>query len=122
MATELPFWHHLQRTASVLRGHLGGHSRKGGTRLGLSRLAASVVTTRPVNIIKKRLDQVLIEVFPHHSLSTPYTMTYQRQGRTPPPGAVSSYHPRRLLHIGTLSFRRYHDRNADLNSYIQNLS
>ncbi len=39
----------------------------------------------------------------------PYTMIYQRQGRTPPPGAVSSCFPRRLLQIGILSFRRYHD-------------
>ncbi len=32
----------------------------------------------------------------------------QRQGHTPPPGAVSSCYPRRLLPIGTLSFQHCH--------------
>ncbi len=42
-------------------------------------------------------------------ISTPYTMSYQRQGHTPPPEAVSSCFPRRLPHVGTLSSRRYRD-------------
>ncbi len=39
-------------------------------------------------------------------ISTPYTISYQRQGRTPPPEAIASCFPRRLPHIRTLSSRR----------------
>ncbi len=42
-------------------------------------------------------------------ISTPYTMRYQRKGRTSPPKAVSSCFPRRLPHIGTRSSRLYRD-------------
>ncbi len=39
----------------------------------------------------------------------PYTMGYQRQGHIPPPEAVLSCCPRRLLYIGSQSSQRYHD-------------
>ncbi len=38
-----------------------------------------------------------------------YAMSYERQGHTPPPEAVSSCFPRRLPHIGPLSSRHYRD-------------
>ncbi len=37
MSAELQVWHNPQKAASVIRGRLRGRSRKGETRVGLSR-------------------------------------------------------------------------------------
>ncbi len=61
----------------------------------------------PTNVISRRSPTFAARIFGDNQ--HPLHEGLSKARSHPPPGAVLSCYPPRLLHIGTLSFQRYHD-------------
>ncbi len=61
--SELQYWHYPQRAALMIRGHSGGRSRKGETRVGLSWRYDGPMADALYSCESKQLDVGAVSIF-----------------------------------------------------------